>query len=459
MGYSQRVPSQYPLRDKGRLVLSSVLTALVVVHLVGLIRAYYVDVVYWDAWEMVPLLEKMYTGTASVGDFWLQANEHRPFFPRLILTTLARATHWDTRAEVALNLILASVMTLTVVLYLRQSRRVTGPIPFWVLPLATFFIFGPGQWENWLWGWEFVIFLQVACCVVGLYALSKPDAGWGAFAGALALGIIGSYSFGSGLVFWVTGPAVILLEPRPRRAVRLSIWMIVAVFTVGLYMHGWGPNPGHPAAAKNFESLTAVWSMAKYLAVYLGSCIWSFDETGALHAGLAGLGLFAWLVIVALDRAPLRPVLLWPLGLGLYAIAAGLLTTVGRTGFGTQQALASRYQTVSMPLWVGLVLFLGVLVRVERETPVRPRGLPLFLHGIIGAIALATLTSATRSEFFWQRWNDNLAPAREALRTNGDGLLQTRLYPNPIVITERRRILKIHRLSVFRRSLSPGPAK
>jgi hypothetical protein len=85
--------------------------------------------------------------------------------------------------------------------------------------------------------------------------------------------------------------------------------------------------------------------------------------------------------------------------------------------------------------------------------------LPLFLHGIIGAIALATLTSATRSEFFWQRWNDNLAPAREALRTNGDGLLQTRLYPNPIVITERRRILKIHRLSVFRRSLSPGPAK
>ena len=51
------------------------------------------------------------------------------------------------------------------------------------------------------------------------------------------------------------------------------------------------------------------------------------------------------------------------------------------------------------------------------------------------------------------------APAREALRVNGDGLLQTRLYPNPLLIAERREILLRHRLLVFRRGALAGRAK
>src|SRR5215210_2317398 len=70
-----------PLLPAVRLMLAGVLTAIVVLHLVDLLRRYYVDVLYMDAWEMVPLVDKTYQGTASIADFWAQANEHRPVFP------------------------------------------------------------------------------------------------------------------------------------------------------------------------------------------------------------------------------------------------------------------------------------------------------------------------------------------------------------------------------------------
>ena len=69
-------------------------------------------------------------------------------------------------------------------------------------------------------------------------------------------------------------------------------------------------------------------------------------------------------------------------------------------------------------------------------------------------LAASAVVSAVKSEDEWRRWNVELAPAREALRTNGDGLLQTRLYPNPFIVTERRQMLLRHRLQVFRRTKS-----
>jgi hypothetical protein len=441
-----------PVLEWARVAVAGILTALIVFHLIDLLRKYFVDVLFMDAWEMVPLVEKTYLGTATIGDFWAQANEHRPLFPRLILVPLARLTHWDIRAEVLLNLGLGGLMTLTVARYLRQCRRVMGPAPFWTLPLAALFIFGPGQWENWLWGWEFLIFLQVTTGVIGLYFLTKPDSGWPAFGASLVLGIVGSYSFGNGLMIWLAGPPVILLGSHPRKYLRLAIFILVGLATVGLYVQGWHPNPGHPSVARNFESLAAFTYLMKYFAIYLGASVCNFSEEGAMAAGWAGLALFVAVVVAAIGRPSLRPHLMWPLALGLYVLGNGVLTSAGRAGFGTRQALSSRYETISMPLWIGLVLFLTVVLGVERgKRPVRARAWPTLIYLMIAAIAVCSVTSANRSEAAWQRWHAHLAPAREALRANGDGLLQTRLYPNPFIITERRQTLVRYRLQVFRR--------
>jgi hypothetical protein len=421
------------------------LTLVVVLQLLSLLNKYYVDVLYMDAWEMVPLVDKTYRGAETFNDFWKQANEHRPVFPRLILTPLARLTHWNTHAEVALNLSLGVLMLLTVILYARRIWPSAAAPPFWTIPLAALFIFGPGQYENWLWGWEFVIFLQVAAGFIGLYLLTRPASGWLMFTAAMVLGIVGSYSFGNGLMFWPAGCVALLLVSHPRRNMRLAVFAAIAAVTVGLYMYGWKPNPGHPSVGRNFESLGALWYMTKYYAIYLGTSVCGFSQRGAMCAGFAGLALFVWVCAEAMRR---RDELAWPLALQIAVVAGALLTAAGRAGFGTPQAMSSRYQTISMPFWVAGTLFLSMLVSSGGRFRQVRTAVPIVL---VCAIAVSASVTAVTSEASWRRWNAELAPAREALRTNGDGLLQTRLYPDPVVVTERRLMLLRHRLLVFRR--------
>src|SRR5271165_7446929 len=65
-----------------------------------LISIYGVNIPAGDQWDEVPLLlEKMHEGTLSLRHFFAQHNEHRIFFPRLIMFTLALLTHWNIKVE------------------------------------------------------------------------------------------------------------------------------------------------------------------------------------------------------------------------------------------------------------------------------------------------------------------------------------------------------------------------
>jgi hypothetical protein len=164
-------------------------------------------------------------------------------------------------------------------------------------------------------------------------------------------------------------------------------------------------------------------------------------------------------VWVALE-ARRRKSLAWPLGLQVAVLTGSFLTAAGRAGFGMSQAMSSRYQTISMPFWVGVVLFFVVLLASKeprRYTSAHlGRGL---LYAMPIMLAIFSGGSSVSSEAQWRRWNTNLTPAREALRTNGDGLLQTRLYPSAFVVAERRQILLRHKLLVFRKGESETPVK
>jgi hypothetical protein len=59
-----------------------------------------VDLPYLDQWDgTAPLFEKMAAGTLGFADFFVQHNEHRILFPRLMFFGLGRLTHWNVRAE------------------------------------------------------------------------------------------------------------------------------------------------------------------------------------------------------------------------------------------------------------------------------------------------------------------------------------------------------------------------
>ena len=78
-----------------------------------------VMVPYWDQWDMVPLLEKTCHGELTFHDLWAQHNEHRIFFPKIIMLSLARLTGWSIGCELFTILLLAIGIFL---LFLRQMR-------------------------------------------------------------------------------------------------------------------------------------------------------------------------------------------------------------------------------------------------------------------------------------------------------------------------------------------------
>src|SRR6185503_3278270 len=75
--------------------------------LIWVVSRYSVDVPFYDQWEFLPLLDKMYQEQLTFGDLWAQFNEHRIFFPKLLMLGLARLTHWNIRCENAASVALA----------------------------------------------------------------------------------------------------------------------------------------------------------------------------------------------------------------------------------------------------------------------------------------------------------------------------------------------------------------
>ena len=104
------------VRESGKLkpALFWIVTFLPLIILSILIFKYNIGVPYWDEWDFVGLLQKSYLSKVNFSDFSSYHNEHRPFFPRLILLGLAHLTGYRILPELILNLILAIGILLVV---------------------------------------------------------------------------------------------------------------------------------------------------------------------------------------------------------------------------------------------------------------------------------------------------------------------------------------------------------
>lgn len=428
------------------------LTLLPALYLMGLVATFHVDVPSMDQWELVPQLDRLYLGTLSIHDLWAQHNEHRPLFPRLIMLTLAWISHWNTAYELASSIAIAAATLALIALHLHRSRRSdTGYGALWVLPIVSVIVFSASQWENWLWGWQLQIFLSVLAVVTGLLLISNQQRSWTTFAGSLAMGIVATYSFASGLLYWVVGLLAVGLGTRPRGR-RLAIWMAVSALVMTSYFHGFRSSPDHPSMLQNFQSLDGFTNYVTYAITYLGAPLSRQDQRAAEMAGLSGLVAFG-ILTAALRRHPrVWPHLVPYVLMGLYAIAGAAVTALGRAGFGVNHALSSRYTTVSSLLWLAIVVLLG-WVATQRPSHEKRQGLgrgPLLAYLTIAIIAVVTVRGSHEDAVAFARWHRRLEPARRALMVCCDDRLLSRLYPDPNVVRQRLATLKTHRLSVFR---------
>ncbi len=461
---------------------AEILALIPLAFLIWVVAQYAVAVPFLDQWELVPLLEKTYHGELTLHDLWAQHNEHRIFFPQIIMLLLARLTHWNIHYELAVTLILA-VGIFTILIY---QVKITGRKPgmaglHWAIPAISLIVFSISQYQNWLWGWQLQMLLNMLTAVGGILLLAVETFSWRRFAAAAFLGMVATYSFANGTLFWPIGLVILFVVTAGKRQKppAMITWLAVSVLTLWSYLYHYQKPEEHPSLNLIFKMPFEYASFVlKYIGGICAQCVGgstSTDSGFALVFGLAAILAMSWTswMLVRKKIADFKTLLPY-FGISLYSFGSALMTGVGRVGFGSNQAMYSRYCTTEVPLWVSLVVFLILLRtggdrtmnadsapknRYESSAPLGCRqvsgwlllsAITMLVLGSVcatdGAKALSQIQTIGRKSLL------NLA-TNPASETDYRGLRF--IYPRPTVVVERYPVLVKHRLSVFRNQESP----
>lgn len=391
-----------------------------------------VNTPFWDQWELVPVMQHMQTGDFYVNDLWQQHNEHRLFFPKLIMVASAYLTHWNTRVEMAISLAIAIGSFLLLIKLWRRSA-----VPLGLLFLCSMIWFSPVQIENWLWGWQIQWFLSVLGVLVALYGLSKVvDAGLSVKAALFMVGgtILAQYSLGSGTLLWPVLVLALLYLRAPLH--KLAAVGLVGVGTTLLYYSRYAHLTVPSKGLAFYEPLAFI----KYELLYFGRSL-SFYHKPAMLCGLLLLICFAGLAIYMFTRQKdlFRRNIVW-IVLGLYAIGSGFVTGLARLGFGVDEAASSRYTTIS-----SLLLISTLIIAYNSRQTWQPylRGNRVLQPTLIVVVASLVLLNGAWGVHGARTQYDRLAAIYSCTRQavpSTSCLLST--YPNADIVKPRLMYLK-----------------
>jgi len=281
-----------------------------------------------------------------LADLWAQHNEHRLFFPRLILLFLAHFTRWDLRSEMMVSVVLAAGIFVLVVALLHGTLSVYSRGLFLMISVAAaWFVFSPIQYQNWLWGWQVQWFLSNLAALGAILLLSSWPQTWPTWVGvacAIGTAVVASYSLASGLLVWAA--CLVVFLPRKRLRPYLPVWVVAGGITLGAYLVGYKKPPQTPSLS---TVLHHPLEFTAYVMRYLGAPLFGNNGFSAI-AGGAIVGVFLATAVFLARRRPevFSRAVPW-VALGIFATLSAALTGIGRAGFGVGQSEASRYTTTS----------------------------------------------------------------------------------------------------------------
>jgi hypothetical protein len=283
---------------------------------------------------------------------WAQHNEHRIFFPNLLVIVLSRTTHFNIQFEEYLS---ACMLVVASALIIWAHKRRSPSTPWLYYCPVALLLFSFVGFGSTLVGFGMAWYLVLVALATVLVLLDRVTLGWLAFIGAVAAGVVGSFSLLQGLFLWPAG--LVLLLIRRRGWPFAALWVMAGLGSVALYLHNYTDYTtryalDHPLAA------------AKFFLYAVGDVVGVVPKAGApsnLFVLFIGLGLVILAVATILlygirrDSRSGSPV-------GVALTCMGLLfaasITQGRILFGYAGASFSRYTTFDLLIPVGIYLTL-----------------------------------------------------------------------------------------------------
>src|SRR5215211_6426306 len=346
------------------------------------VHAFGVNVVFADAWDMVLVFRKWFSGRLVFADLYAQHVEHRMFFPRGVELLLGLLTRYNNVAE--MYLIVSCFLITAAVLLVAFRREIGLPLIFFV-PVALL-IFSFRQYENMLFGFQLSFAFTQTFGVLALYLLSSSGRGnFGAYAFAAALGsaTIASFSTAQGLLVWPAGLLGLVLGSvaGPGKKVLLGLWGLAGVAEWVAYFVDYHTPRGHPPL---LDALGHIGTVPEYFLTLLGSALFWQPEhayAGGLVIGCLALAMF----LATYGRGVLRE---HPFFISLFFYSLLILATItlGRAGmFGVWQAAISRYTTFSVLAVASVYAMLAKMVFARRSIV----GRTVVLIALFGTVLLS----------------------------------------------------------------------
>ena len=430
-------------KNRSNFLLVALLLALPPIFGLIYIKLFGVNVVYWDQWEFVPLLEKMYTGSLNFSDIFSQHNDHRIFFPRIIMLILAYLTHYNNIAEIYFSWLLSlATMLVIFAMYLQYFGNSTQALVKFI-PVA-WLLFSFRQYENILWGWQIQIYLCVLGFVASMFMLERVTKNGNNILLAISFGVISSFSFINGLLVWPVGLIYLFLVKKIREKYSF-VWVVISLLVCGIYFYKWIKPQQTPSLFYMIENpITSL----TYFFMNVGSPL-SFEKYSAFGNGvlLFTLMLFAFVIIleneVTIENAK------W-ISFILFSLFSSLSLMIGRSGFGIEQALSSRYVTLTSLGIIGTYLIFCSFYTKFQDEKINKYSV---LYGIILFLILVGIIVGYASGLVV---GEKIHQSRELGKNNliyskskNDNDFKTTLYPYPDILRNRVKILEKYNLNVF----------
>ena len=450
-GGSSTLPSSNPAGEHPRkwLAIAFVAAAMPLLFLIYLLHQYAVDVPAWDDWEMAPIIARAHTGQPFLQDLLQQQQEARTVIPKLFVVLLAAIGHWHLTYEMALSVILSSATVIGIYLLFRQSMfgpRVTAI----GLLLVALLAFAPTYYEVWLTGSDFSSFLPAFWLVAALVIAGTKLSIARKFVGCAILSVASSFSLAHGLLLWaITFPLVLLRDKVPHWKWWLLLWLVACALCGAAYFWDYQKPRDLPLFAPAVSPI----DYFLYVFIFLGSALVCAGKnasiTTAAILGASGLVLFCGALSLAFARRKNREFLPRTLpwfALGFYAIGAACLAAFGRVGFGTTQALQSRYGPFALYLFVALI-GLAAIIHAE-STLERPRTEPIWIstlaflalgllipYGLCAADGFAAMRAGSANN-----WLGRSAVLFSRAFDTG-GTIKKTIYPSPLIVRREAMVL------------------
>ncbi|MFL6518719.1 MAG: hypothetical protein ACJ8NS_00705 [Chthoniobacterales bacterium] len=407
-----------------------------------IINRYGVNVPYADEWSNLILIEKWDAGHLRFADLIRPHNGHRILIPRLIFLAFAEMAHGNVRAEMFLSLCICGLTSAGVLYLLRRSIRTGWPQILAVWAFINVFLFSPIQAENWLWGFQFQIFLSNLCVVGAVVALAANVRVQIRLGLAALFALAGTFSFGQGVLIWPIVAVLMISLGETRRCV--LIWSAVTLAILCGYFFSYHGKDLSRAVAH-------WWDYPLFFVAFLGAPLVEVSNTDpmVLPALVGGVlcGAYLILLICCLRRRVAEREVVW-LALGAFAIGGALLAAASRTHFGVRQALDSRYTTVAIILLVSLI---GLAASLCFERPSPKRTLAGFL-----AAAVCVALYAFNFGFAFRDLEVN-----RALRSHGKAALEfsktldaEKIFRSALLLTEDSETVARYLATLDRRQLT-----